>query len=215
MQRMKHNCNSLTFHVMEANGTQRPDSLPLLGAKKNHSLPHPRVILNHSQFIAACEFGYPEEVVYEALEEYKFDKASNLIDYLEVIMKKSSPNKWNMEPTKWAFLSGELLDLPSKDDANAESATLTKTTTVAEAPTVTESLTQTTTAKKTEQPSLRVETERLYLTSTCLVCKKNKRTRLSLPCCHLTHCNTCDASTHSCPYEDCGELIRDTIVTYF
>ena len=210
---MKHNCNCLTFVIMEGNGARRPNSLPVLGAKKHRSLPHPRAILNHSQFIAACEFGYPEEVVYKALEEYKFDKASNLIDYLEVIIRKSSPDKWNMEPTKRAFLTGELLDLAPKDDANTESAALTKTT-ATEAPIATEPLTQTTTAKKTEQSSLRVETERLYFTSTCLVCKKNKRTRLSLPCCHLTHCNACDALTRSCPHEDCGELIRDTIVTY-
>ena len=77
---------------MEGNGARRPNSLLLLGAKKHRSPPHPRAILNHSQFIVACEFGYPEEVVYKALEEYKFDKASNLIDYLEVIIRKSSPD---------------------------------------------------------------------------------------------------------------------------
>ena len=204
---MKSNCNRLTFDVMEGNGARRPDSLPLLGAKKRHSPLHPRVIRNQSQFIVACEFGYPEDVVYKAMEKYKFDKASNLIDFLEKIVSKSSPDEWNIEPAKWAFLTGELLDPPLKDGANSESAVMTKKTTVAEDPVVT--------VKKTEQSSLRAATERLYVTSMCLVCNKNRRTRLSLPCCHLTHCNACDASTRSCPYEGCGELIRDTIVTYF
>ena len=198
---------------MEGNGARRPDSLPLLGAKKHRSPPHPRVIRNHSQFIVACEFGYPEEIVHEALEEYKFDKASSLIDYLEDIVKKSSPDDW--KPTKWAFLTGELLDPPPKDDTKAETAAVTQKTNVTEAPVVTQPLTQTTTVKKTEHSSLRAATERLYRTATCLVCKKNRRTHLNLPCCHLTHCNACNASTRLCPYEDCGELIRDTIVTFF
>lgn len=59
--------------------------------------------------------------------------------------------------------------------------------------------------------SLREETEMLYHRSICLVCKKNKRTRVILPCSHLSHCESCNSFTRRCPLVSCQELIEWSI----
>ena len=69
-----------------------------------------------------------------------------------------------------------------------------------------------TTEKK--EKSLREETEILYKQSVCLVCFQAKRSRVCLPCCHLTHCEKCEKTLRWCPYHACQEEIHSTIQTY-
>ena len=62
---------------------------------------------------------------------------------------------------------------------------------------------------------LRQETEKLYRNTKCLVCYVNTRSRLCLPCCHLTHCESCERKVKVCPRMSCRENIEWTIQTYF
>ena len=63
--------------------------------------------------------------------------------------------------------------------------------------------------------NLRAETEKLFRESVCLVCRATKRTRVCLPCCHLTHCEKCESSVKICPEFQCREIVQYTIHTYF
>ena len=65
-----------------------------------------------------------------------------------------------------------------------------------------------------KKSTLREETEELFRKSVCLVCNSAKRTRVCLPCCHLTHCDKCESSVKVCPYLNCRETVRDTIHTF-
>ena len=62
--------------------------------------------------------------------------------------------------------------------------------------------------------SLRAETEALYKSSICLACWKNKRSFVTLPCCHFSLCASCGRSTNQCPLRDCKEKIMDVIQTF-
>ena len=63
--------------------------------------------------------------------------------------------------------------------------------------------------------TVREETERLFHASICLVCHVSKRTRVCLPCCHLTHCEKCETAVKHCPQLDCKENVECTIRTFF
>ena len=62
--------------------------------------------------------------------------------------------------------------------------------------------------------SLREETERLYYSSVCLICHKQTRSRVNLPCSHLSHCEHCDKFVKHCPVRDCCEAVEVTIQTF-
>ena len=62
--------------------------------------------------------------------------------------------------------------------------------------------------------NLMQETELLHRQSLCLVCLKNKRSFVTLPCSHLTLCETCEPKTHKCPVHACQSIIGCTIKTY-
>ena len=64
------------------------------------------------------------------------------------------------------------------------------------------------------KPSLREETEFLNRQSLCLVCRKEKRSFVCLPCSHFVICRMCEPSTRHCPRRSCGECISCTIQTY-
>ena len=73
---------------------------------------------------------------------------------------------------------------------------------------------ETASSPHTSQSTLREETENLYRRSMCLVCHKNRRCFVILPCSHFTLCAMCEPSTRKCPIHDCQELISCTIQTY-
>ena len=58
------------------------------------------------------------------------------------------------------------------------------------------------------------ETELLYRQSLCLVCRKNKRSFVTLPCSHFTLCWACEPKTKTCPVRGCQSPIECSIQTY-
>ena len=49
----------------------------------------------------------------------------------------------------------------------------------------------------------------------CFRCHKNRRSILTLPCCHFTLCEICAYVTYNCPFSDCQHPIEEIIRTYF
>ena len=68
--------------------------------------------------------------------------------------------------------------------------------------------------KEVEELSLKEETEILYREAHCLICLKNKRNVVALPCCHFIMCATCESSTRQCPAMYCKAKIESCIHTY-
>ena len=62
--------------------------------------------------------------------------------------------------------------------------------------------------------SLKEETELLYREAMCLACQKNKRSIVTLPCCHFTLCRVCEPIIRKCPFRQCEEKIESAILTY-
>ena len=60
--------------------------------------------------------------------------------------------------------------------------------------------------------SLLEETWWLYRKARCKACKKNRRSVVTLPCCHYSLCETCERTTKQCPI--CQEIITGVIRTY-
>ena len=66
---------------------------------------------------------------------------------------------------------------------------------------------------ETDKVDLRKETEYLYRQSLCVVCMKNLREIVTLPCCHSCLCVLC-ASCCFCPLKDCKMVITSKIRVY-
>ena len=62
--------------------------------------------------------------------------------------------------------------------------------------------------------SLKEETENLYREAYCLICCKNKRSIVVLPCCHFIMCAICESVTRLCPVRYCKAKIASCIHTY-
>lgn len=138
----------------------------------------------------ACELDFPNKIVRRALRKYKFKTAGSFVDYLETHLDEFDAEEEGEEP-----VCGEenitILSFPSKTETANSIA-----------------------AANTVQPTFREETENLYKRAICLVCNKNRRSFVILPCSHFALCATCESSTRKCPLQDCQEPISCTIQTY-
>ena len=155
-----------------------------------------------TQYKVACEFGYPENLVLKFLKKKKYRNASELVDELEDYELKCEEEE------------------PVSDEEKEEVKTANKVDTTATAPgngddTGAATITHSSTAR--QRPlTLLEETRILYNRGLCVVCMKNKRCVVTLPCSHLALCNTCYRlpSTRKCPVHDCKESIHFGIPTY-
>ena len=70
--------------------------------------------------------------------------------------------------------------------------------------------------QKEEEPAIyfREETEHLYRTQYCVICVKNLRTIVTLPCGHFSLCKSCVSRRRHCPAKNCIEVILNEICTY-
>ena len=144
-----------------------------------------------SKFVVAVEFGYQENVVLCALKRENFKDAASLIEYLDE----------NLQELEAAAVKEATAKAENEDEEEIEAAASPTDSSVP--------------PESTHHPlSLREETELFYRRSICLVCLKNKRSSVLLPCCHFALCETCRRKTSRCPEEDCGLLIEASIQTY-
>ena len=138
----------------------------------------------------ARELGYNDDIVKRFLKKKKYKCAADLIEDLE-----------NYE-TKEEEEEEEELNVNGDDNGDDNTAA------AAAAPAAS------VTSNSVKKFTLREETEELFRKSVCLKCNNAKRTRVCLPCCHLTHCDKCESSVKVCPYLNCQEPVRDTIHTF-
>ena len=138
--------------------------------------------------VVALELGFPKSIVRRALRKYSFYSAGDFVDYLE-----THDYEFEVE----------------SEDEKEEAIPVENNITII-APPATKNLNKEEKAK----PSLREETETLQSQSLCLVCRKEKRSFVCLPCSHFVICRMCEPSTRHCPRRSCGEYISCTIQTY-
>ena len=141
-----------------------------------------------TQYRVAVEFGFPEAIVRRILYKNRFKDAGTFIEYLEVYME----------------------ELKAKTDEEVEK----QETAPPLQPTAPPPPPPPSPSPPSSKLSLREETELLYRQSTCLVCLKNSRTFVTLPCCHFTLCSQCEPSARKCPLQSCQEKIGAAIKTY-
>ena len=144
------------------------------------------------QLQVASEFGYSHYHIIKLLQRNTYENAAELIEDLE----KSDLQVGDIEK--------EIVVLTT---AKEEMRVDTSTADAAAAAAVTNDC--------DKKLNLREETERLFHESICLVCCVSKRTRVCLPCCHLTHCEQCETSVKNCPRVDCKKVVECTIRTFF
>ena len=65
-----------------------------------------------------------------------------------------------------------------------------------------------------EKANLRDDTERLYRSSLCVMCVKNAREIVILPCGHYCLCVACEKQCRFCPVKKCAMLITFAIRTF-
>ena len=145
-----------------------------------------------TQYTVALELDYPEKIVKRALRKYRFKDAGSFLEYLDNHMEEfeGEDEEEKEEPTPE---EKNITILPTKETVDKA---------------------QESTTEKEKELSLKEETEILYRQSLCLMCWKERRTILCLPCCHFTLCDMCEKKTHICPLRDCKEVIADTVRTY-
>lgn len=66
--------------------------------------------------------------------------------------------------------------------------------------------------QKKQRDDLVLATKRLYTLLTCLICRRNRRNIVCLPCSHFPMCDTCANSTPTCPV--CNTSIEQRIITF-
>ena len=143
------------------------------------------------QFQVAKEFGYTDHVIERFLKRKKYKCAADLIEDLD---------KYDSEEEE------EIAATPTVKEEEKNNGDDKATAAAAATPSVT--------PNSGRKFTLREETEELFRKSVCLCCKNAKRTRVCLPCCHLTHCEKCENLVKVCPYLDCQETVQTTIHTF-
>lgn len=142
----------------------------------------------------AIELGFPNRTVERALKKYKFKSAGSLVDYIETHREEFEVDNEEEE----AEADEEKITIacfPTEDESN-------------------KAQTEAASSSHISQLTLREQTEILYRRSICLMCHKNRRCFVILPCSHFALCATCEPSTRKCPLLDCQEYISCTIQTY-
>ena len=156
--------------------------------------------MNASQYRTALEFGYSKTLITKLLRSKKYSCAGDLIDDLEELEDE--------EIEQGEKIEGDKCEAERKDNENSLNA-------ISNAVNDNVSTAVGDTSNSFQTLSLRKETERLYRESKCLICGLTNRTRVNLPCCHLTHCESCDTFVKQCPRSSCRSEIACTIQTYF
>ena len=149
-----------------------------------------------TQYIVALELDYPEKIVKRALRKYKFKDAGSFLEYVDTHMEEfeGEDEEEKEEPPPE---EKNITIQPTREDVDkAQGSTVISTT------------------DQIKELSLKEETEILYRQSLCLMCWKERRTILCLPCCHFTLCDMCEKTTRTCPLRDCKEVIAGTVRTY-
>ena len=154
------------------------------------------------QFQVAVELDYQKEKVHAALEVRKFATAGDLVDYL--MMKERSDDNVS---------KASVNDNVSKASVNDNESIQNENDAVAKQSVNNDNEIESSLNLKTTA-SLREETEWLYYKSLCLVCHDRKRTHVSCPCGHLSHCSGCDKDVKICPYPRCDTEVLNTIYVY-
>ena len=146
-----------------------------------------------TQYKVACEFGYPEKLVKNFLENKRYKNAGELVDELEeYLLKYEEENEDDKPATDEDKIASVTFHLEGADTAVIINSSTTR-----------------------HRPlSLLEETELLYKKSICLVSRKNRRTVVLLPCGHLAICNPCLASSSTCPRRNCQQHICSGVSTY-
>lgn len=151
---------------------------------------------SRTQHQVACELDRPERIVRRVLQRQHFKDAGSLLEYLD-------DNEEELE-------AEELNAPPSPVPPKHEKPKLTVVIPPRNWHIV---------GKIEEKPpikalTLRQETELLYKQSICLVCRKERRKYVLLPCSHLAVCDSCLFFTKRCPMKSCNEPIVDSVRTY-
>ena len=149
--------------------------------------------MNTSQYQAALELGCPETLIKKLLGSKEYNCAGDLIEDI-----------WKLQDEEIDEREIQEIEVNEKDNENSANSVST----------VANDNVSTTAKDSIETSTLRKETERLYRQSRCLVCHITNRTRVNLPCGHLTHCESCDKFVKRCPVPSCKHEIACTIQTY-
>ena len=153
-----------------------------------------------TQCKVACEFGYSENLVKVFLEYKRHKNAGELVDELENHLSKCEEEKED----EICRMKEEIIRKKKGKDDECSATDEEKIASV------TFPLEDGDTAL-----TLLEETQRLYKKSTCLVCRKNRRSIVLLPCSHLVICASCLTSSSTCPRRDCQLPIDCAIPTFF
>ena len=146
-----------------------------------------------TQYTVAREFGYPKKLIKEFMQKRRYPNAGELIEDLE------------------EYLLTTINERDGADESEEDESASDEEKVAAAAAVPMEG----TCAVSTKKPlSLLEETELLYRKSLCMLCRKNKRCFVTLPCSHLTLCRVCLPKTRQCPRQDCQEIIQCVIATY-
>ena len=159
------------------------------------------VMMRPSMHDVALEFGFPDAMIRKALREHAFERASDLIDYLD--------KHWNHSDADIvSVLEGERLadaiqriDIASSLTYDEEMASIVTLPSLPPPP-------------YTPSPSsiLYRETKRLYRQSFCMGCKSKPRHYVLLPCSCFALCESCLPLYTCCPRDK--TKITHTIRTY-
>ena len=138
-------------------------------------------------FSVALELDFPEKIVRRALRKYRFQSAGDFVDYLESCGEEFEMQTED-EKEKVNPVEKNISIVPFPSEANNQGG-------------------------KTEL-TVREEAQMLFRQSTCLMCWKEKRAFVCLPCCHFGLCKKCNSFAKYCPFSSCKEKISSTIKTY-
>ena len=159
--------------------------------------------MNTSQYQVAFEFGYSKRLIKKLLIKKKYETAGDLIEELEKLeferIREGHEIEEDQSETEEEKMEEEVAENITSSNSTITNANVDDSITIVE---------------NAKQLTLREETEILYSKSICLMCQRAKRTRVILPCSHLTHCENCNPKVRRCPRSDCRLTVDFTISTY-
>ena len=159
--------------------------------------------MNTSQYQVAVEFGFSKKLIEKLLKSKKYESAGDLIEELENLELQATEQGHEAEKDQGEAEEKEMEEKIDENKSSSDSAIANVGDDAVTAIT-----------KNFKQLTLREETERLYYSSICLVCRKTNRTRIILPCSHLSHCENCNKKVKKCPLPTCGSVVDFTIETF-
>ena len=141
--------------------------------------------MTDSKYRAALELGFPPHLISLALRNHSFETAGDLVDYL-------NDSLYSNEDEKMTAAACDDLSLHLKETLTLDSS-----------------------SKVDEMNLLLKETKGLYHSVRCLLCKIERRSILSFPCCHFALCTSCSLTALVCPDKNCQTPIASTVRVRF